>query len=137
MQLVLDRSPPSVARPGPPQPAHEALRVVTLIVLWLALAGAAQAGFVTRTAEYRPSGAAIAQSIDSRKHDRPERAGHNDSHSRRRAAIGPETAAERARQRFGGRVLNVVLERGPGGPYYRVKILEHGRVRVVDIDARR
>ena len=54
-----------------------------------------------------------------------------------RPAITPEQAAQRARDRFGGRVLNVILERGPGGPYYRVKLLEHGRVRVVDIDARR
>lgn len=57
--------------------------------------------------------------------------------TQQRPAITPEQAAQRARDRFGGRVLNVILEHGPGGPYYRVKLLEHGRVRVVDIDARR
>ncbi|KEZ76794.1 PepSY domain-containing protein [Salinisphaera hydrothermalis] len=70
--------------------------------------------------------------------------GHDDSQSdhrkpssSQRPAISPEQAAQRARKRFGGRVLNVILEQGPGGPYYRVKLLERGRVRVVDIDARR
>ncbi|MGN8157571.1 PepSY domain-containing protein [Salinisphaera sp. RV14] len=82
-------------------------------------------------------------------HARPDHAngphGDNDrrrqqrqnSEKRQRPAITPEQAAQRARHRFGGRVLNVILEHGPGGPYYRVKLLENGRVRVVDIDARR
>ncbi|MDA3919602.1 MAG: PepSY domain-containing protein [Salinisphaera sp.] len=50
-------------------------------------------------------------------------------------AIGPYDAAQRARQQYGGRVLNVVLEHGPSGPYYQVKLLDRGRVRVVHINA--
>lgn len=64
---------------------------------------------------------------------------HNRNHDRsqQRPTIGPEQAAERARARFGGRVLNVILDQGPSGPYYRVKLLQNGRVRVVDVDAHR
>ena len=50
--------------------------------------------------------------------------------------LSSSQAAEIARQREGGRVLNVVLEHDSGEPYYRVKILERGRVQVVHIDAR-
>lgn len=52
-----------------------------------------------------------------------------------RPDISAYEAAERARQRYGGRVLNVVLEQGSSGPYYRVTLLDGGRVRVVHIDA--
>ncbi|WP_423822639.1 PepSY domain-containing protein [Salinisphaera sp. SPP-AMP-43] len=137
MHRALDRLPPSVVGPVPPRAAQASLRVVTLVVLWLLLAGATQAAATIQTAEYRAFQPATAQPIDSRSREHSKHTGNNGNASRRQAAIAPETAAERARQRFGGRVLNVVLERGPGGPYYRVKILEHGRVRVVDIDARR
>lgn len=44
-------------------------------------------------------------------------------------------AADRARGEYGGRVLNVMLEHGPAGPYYRVKLLDGGRVRVVHVNA--
>lgn len=64
------------------------------------------------------------------------RAGHDRAAHEQRPAFGPEEAAQRARQRFGGRVLDVTLARSPDGPYYRIRILEHGRVRIVDIDAR-
>lgn len=58
-------------------------------------------------------------------------AGHN-AHLR-----SSSEAARIARDREGGRVLNVILEQGRDGPYYLVKILEQGRVRVVHVDARR
>ncbi|GAB3671902.1 PepSY domain-containing protein [Salinisphaera aquimarina] len=51
--------------------------------------------------------------------------------------VAPGEAAQRASREYGGRVLNVVLEDGPGGPYYRVKLLDGGRVRVVHVEARR
>lgn len=50
--------------------------------------------------------------------------------------VAPAEAARRASSEYGGRVLNVVLEHGPGGPYYRVKLLDGGRVRVVHVEAR-
>ena len=50
--------------------------------------------------------------------------------------VAPAEAARRASREYGGRVLNVVLEDGPGGPYYRVKLLDGGRVRVVHVEAR-
>lgn len=50
--------------------------------------------------------------------------------------ISPGEAARRARQRYGGRVLGVELARD-GAPYYRVKLLRDGNVRVVRIPARR
>lgn len=49
--------------------------------------------------------------------------------------LSPNQAADRARDKYGGRVLNVLLEHGPSGPYYRVKLLDSGRVRVVHIKA--
>ncbi|HET7313339.1 PepSY domain-containing protein [Salinisphaera sp.] len=76
---------------------------------------------------------------DHPRHARPGQQKRGPSHDDRNppAITTPEQAAQRARARFGGRVLNVILEHGPGGPYYRVKLLKNGRVRVVDIDARR
>ena len=50
--------------------------------------------------------------------------------------LSSSQAARIAREREGGKVLNVILEHGPSGPYYRVKILEQGRVQVVHVDAR-
>lgn len=52
------------------------------------------------------------------------------------ALIGPDRAAEIARQATGGRVLGVD-RRGNGRPWYRVKVLIDGeRVRYVAVDAR-
>lgn len=82
------------------------------------------------------AGVAAGHRRDSHGHD-GSKSNHKRQASPQRPAISPEQAAQRARKHFGGRVLNVVLEQGPGGPYYRVKLLERGRVRVVDIDARR
>ncbi|MCO6441913.1 MAG: hypothetical protein J5I81_12720 [Nitrococcus mobilis] len=50
--------------------------------------------------------------------------------------ISPAEAARRAQQRYGGRVLGVELARD-GAPYYRVKLLRNGNVRVVRIPAGR
>lgn len=50
--------------------------------------------------------------------------------------IGPGEAARRAQLRYGGRVLGVELVRD-GAPYYRVKLLRNGNVRVVRIPAGR
>lgn len=50
--------------------------------------------------------------------------------------ISPWEAARQAQQRYGGRVLSVELVRA-GAPYYRVKLLRNGNVRVVRIPAGR
>ncbi len=50
--------------------------------------------------------------------------------------ISPGEAARRAQQRYGGRVLGVEFARD-GAPYYRVKLLRNGNVRIVRIPARR
>lgn len=60
---------------------------------------------------------------------------NRDQPEQRAPTITPAQAAQRAREHFGGRILNVMLEHGQAGPYYRVKLLKQGRVRVVDIDA--
>lgn len=49
--------------------------------------------------------------------------------------ISPSVAAGRALRQFGGRILNMALEQGSHGPYYRVKLLQNGRVQVVHINA--
>lgn len=52
--------------------------------------------------------------------------------------VAPGIAAGLARKESaGGRILNVVLEKGSSGPYYRVKLLHNGRVQAVLVDARR
>jgi uncharacterized membrane protein YkoI len=54
----------------------------------------------------------------------------------RQAMISSETAALRAQARYGGRVLSVQLERpAAGAPFYRVKLLSNGNVRVVHVGA--
>lgn len=50
--------------------------------------------------------------------------------------LSPLEAADRARDKYGGHVLNVVLEHDSSGPYYRVKLLDKGRVRVTHVSAR-
>ena len=66
----------------------------------------------------------------------PAQPDEREPHRRHEPSLSSSQAAEIARQREGGRVLNVVLEHDSGEPYYRVKILERGRVQVVHIDAR-
>lgn|GEM_PF-1399183 len=61
----------------------------------------------------------------------------NDNGQRLPPNVAPGEAARRATREYGGRVLNVVLEDGPGGPYYRVKLLDGGRVHVVHVEARK
>lgn len=54
------------------------------------------------------------------------------------ASVSPESAALEAQARYGGKVLSVQLEQPPGGPpFYRVKLLSDGNVRVVIVDAQR
>jgi uncharacterized membrane protein YkoI len=50
-------------------------------------------------------------------------------------ALTPGAAAGQALHQGDGRLLNVKLEHGSTGPYYRVKFLHKGRVHVVHIDA--
>lgn len=50
--------------------------------------------------------------------------------------LSPLEAADQARDKYGGHVLNVVLEHDSSGPYYRVKLLDKGRVRVTHVSAR-
>ncbi|MDN5850334.1 MAG: hypothetical protein L0H63_11990 [Nitrococcus sp.] len=54
----------------------------------------------------------------------------------RNRLISPAQAVRRAQQRYGGRVLSVELVRD-GAPYYRVKLLRNGNVRVVRVSAGR
>jgi uncharacterized membrane protein YkoI len=50
--------------------------------------------------------------------------------------ISPGEAASAARQQHGGQVLSSELVRPPGErPYYRVKIIENGKVRTVRVNA--
>lgn len=56
--------------------------------------------------------------------------------SRATPQLSPLEAADRARDKYGGHVLNVVLAHDASGPYYRVKLLDKGRVRVTHVSAR-
>ena len=53
-----------------------------------------------------------------------------------RAQISRERAADIARKRYDGRVLDIRPQRDKGRKDYRVKILREGRVRVLDIDGK-
>lgn len=50
--------------------------------------------------------------------------------------ISREHAAKIARQRFGGRVLDIRPKKRNGHADYRIKMLRDGRVRVFDIDGK-
>lgn len=52
----------------------------------------------------------------------------------RQPRLSPTQAAAQARREYGGRVLDVSLERG-ARPYYRVKLLKDGNVRNVRVPA--
>jgi len=53
-----------------------------------------------------------------------------------RVQISRERAADIARKRYNGRVLDIRPQRGEGRKDYRVKILRKGRVRVLDVDGK-
>ncbi len=53
-----------------------------------------------------------------------------------RAQISRERAADIARKRYDGRVLDIRPQRDEGRQDYRVKILRKGRVRVLDVDGK-
>lgn len=86
-------------------------------------------------AQNRAEAMAVAHHI--RANDPGRGQGGRESTARNREPnVAPGEAARRARHKYGGRVLNVILEQGASGPYYRVKLLDGGRVRVVRINAR-
>jgi len=49
--------------------------------------------------------------------------------------ISASQAARVARRQYGGKVLAVILDADTKAPYYRVKLLSAGRVRVVHVTA--
>ncbi len=51
--------------------------------------------------------------------------------------VSPAQAARSARDQYGGKVLGVTLASEARAPYYRVKLLEGGSVRVVHVAAHR
>jgi len=53
-----------------------------------------------------------------------------------RAQISRQRAADIARKRYDGRVLDIRPQRDNGRKDYRVKILREGRVRVLDVDGK-
>lgn len=79
----------------------------------------------------------LAATSHSRDQAHSSRGAQSDARAPSHAApqLSPEQAADRAREEYGGRVLNVVLEHGSSGPYYRVKLLDGGRVRVAHVGA--
>lgn len=48
--------------------------------------------------------------------------------------ISRERAAHIARERYGGKVLNIRPQRHKGRNDYRVKLLRDGRVRIINVD---
>lgn len=67
--------------------------------------------------------------------ERPSMQLMHDSKHNKRATISREEAVRRARSEYPGKVLSVKLK--GGGDYYAVKIIKKGRVRVVNVPARR
>ncbi|HHJ20277.1 MAG TPA: hypothetical protein ENJ84_10720 [Gammaproteobacteria bacterium] len=57
-------------------------------------------------------------------------------HGKGEHQISREGAARIARQRFGGRILDIRPRAQDGRKDYRVKMLREGRVRVFDIDGK-
>lgn len=49
--------------------------------------------------------------------------------------VSPAEAARAARRDYGGRILSVVLVTGAETPYYRVRLLSDGQLRVVHVKA--
>jgi len=49
--------------------------------------------------------------------------------------ISMNQAARRATKEYGGEVLSVILEQQARIPYYQIKLLESGKIRVVHITA--
>ncbi|MES1948916.1 hypothetical protein C84B14_16285 [Salinisphaera sp. C84B14] len=111
-----------------PDIALASLRLIALALLVLLACPIAQAQFdgdTLRAPLAEQAGPAHEPAADVAKREaRPE------------PNVAPAEAARRASREYGGRVLNVVLEDGPGGPYYRVKLLDGGRVHIVHVEAR-
>lgn len=77
----------------------------------------------------------LASASDTEGQEQPRPSEPCQSSQKESPAQSTEEAASRARDEHNGRVLSVKLEHGQDGPYYRVKLLEQGRVRSVEIDA--
>ncbi|MES1923887.1 hypothetical protein [Salinisphaera sp. T31B1] len=102
-------------------------QLILALLLALLLFGSVSAAHAQNPGALRSQMAQGAGPGQSRDSERGERLPPN---------VAPGEAARRASREYGGRVLNVVLEDGPGGPYYRVKLLDGGRVRIVHVEAR-
>ncbi len=61
---------------------------------------------------------------------------HHERDQDNRAQISRQRAADIARKRYDGRVLDIRPQRDNGRKDYRVKILREGRVRVLDVDGK-
>lgn len=108
--------------------AFASLRLIALAVLMLFVCPIALAQF-----EGNALSAPLAEQAGPGHSSAPEAA---KGEARPEPNVAPAEAARRASREYGGRVLNVVLEDGPGGPYYRVKLLDGGRVHIVHVEAR-
>jgi len=51
--------------------------------------------------------------------------------------LSADEAARRAREKYGGKVLSVTLVNEGANPFYKVKLISDGTVRVVRVAARR
>lgn len=80
----------------------------------------------------------LAASPGSQAGGNPESHGGKPSKNKTRPVsvnVSAAQAARTARQEYGGKVLGVILEEDAHAPYYRVKLLDGGRVRVVHVSA--
>lgn len=75
-----------------------------------------------------------------RQEDRGQERGREsrDEGRRERRRIEPDEAAARAMRKHGGRVVGVQRQtRDDGEDYYSIKLLDGGRLRIVDVPAER
>ncbi|MFH1262977.1 MAG: PepSY domain-containing protein [Pseudomonadota bacterium] len=62
--------------------------------------------------------------------------GWHSIHGKGRRFVSPGQAAQEARRQNEGRVLSVdLIQDGGGRAHYRIKMLQNGKVRIVNVDA--
>lgn len=120
-------SPPARLKP------RLVLCLVALPLLWFSAAFSPAAADATEGELRVPFAAApISQTEKPVKNDSKPRKNEPESVP---VNVSAAQAARAARQEYGGKVLGVILEADARAPYYRVKLLDGGRVRVVHVAA--
>ncbi|HLQ85853.1 MAG TPA: PepSY domain-containing protein [Salinisphaeraceae bacterium] len=112
-----------------PYQTYATMLALLCLVVWLA-AAVAQAAGATQFVDEAARKLAARQSVT--EHERADSLG---AEAVKTVNISAAEAAHAARSEYGGRILGVNLEEDVERPYYRVKLLRNGQLRVVYINA--